>query len=273
MDTLLGVIQYVAGPLSRAAALLANLLAGIRRSPPNGADFMVAAFAVSVGLVGFFVAYWACWIHVRFDNFRLVVDRDQARAAGAARFCEILLEQSHQAIVVLRSGEQEPKYFADANIILQDCRSGKDGLVLAGALDTLVERGTPFQLLVETGSKRPVAIRGLTVGDRAVLYIREESDDGRKFREILNALPMPVRVRGGDILLEWTNGAFLKAVAVKPPEAAQAFKARGKRERPAPAAPPGRISKNGIGVSLCRRACPSHKHNAHHRRSRGRCCR
>lgn len=249
MDTVLGVIQYVAGPLARAASHLANFLAAMGHNPPNGADFLVAAFAVSVGLVGFFVAYWACWIHVRLDNFRLAVDRDQARAAGAARFCEILLEQSHQAIVVLRSGEQAPKYFADANVTLQDCRSGKDGSVLARALDILVERGTPFQLLVETGSKRPVAIRGLTVGDRAVLYIREEvvGDDGRKFREILNALPMPVRVRGGDIMLEWANGAFLKAVAVPSAQEAPVSKtARGKRG--ALAAAPNRVSKT---ASLC----------------------
>ncbi len=96
-------------------------------------------------------------------------------------------------------------------------------------LDHLFADGRPFNLLVKTMAGGHLEADGRAAGARAVLRLRDVAGhkrelmrildkhrqltrDIRSSRALLDALPMPVWLRGADGRIEWINQAYVKAV-------------------------------------------------------------
>lgn len=100
---------------------------------------------------------------------------------------------------------------------------------LKAALDALFADGRAFNLLVRTKAGTHLEADGRTASGRSVLRFRDAvghkhdlarildqqralTREIRAGRALLDALPMPVWLRGGDGKLDWVNAAYLKAV-------------------------------------------------------------
>jgi len=206
MQALTRILQFLAAPLVRAASALA--VAGHRPS-----DFAIAAFAVSAGLIGLVCSYWAAWAHARLANYRLAARQDRARSDGAIRFRDALLAGGRETVAVLGTDTKDNPPCVGGNGLLQAGMSGPDAARLAGALDGLLKNGTQFDLRVRTAAATAIAMRGGTIGRRAVVFLRElgSVDLDLDYRAVLDALPAPVWLRGQDLALRWGNRAFLAA--------------------------------------------------------------
>jgi signal transduction histidine kinase len=104
--------------------------------------------------------------------------------------------------------------------------SAKD---LKKGLDALFAEGRSFNLLLRTSAGAHVEADGRAAGGRAILRLRDLSDYKRELanlidqhrkltrdikadRSLLDALPMPVWLRGSDGRIEWVNRAYVTAV-------------------------------------------------------------
>ncbi len=100
---------------------------------------------------------------------------------------------------------------------------------LKSALDALFEHGRPFNLMLQTIAGGCLEADGRTAGGSAVLRFRDLSSLKRAYsqlleqqqgsvseigslRALLDALPMPVWLRGANARIQWANAAFVKAV-------------------------------------------------------------
>jgi signal transduction histidine kinase len=100
---------------------------------------------------------------------------------------------------------------------------------LKQGLDRLFAEGRPLNLLVKTTAGGHLEADGRAAGARAVLRLRDVAGykrdlvkvleqhqllarDIRSSRALLNALPMPVWLRGADGRIEWINTAYVRAV-------------------------------------------------------------
>jgi PAS domain-containing protein len=212
MHMLAQIIQYLAAPLVSASSALSPSLALAAHRPASAGDFTLAAFVVTVGVVALACVLWAAWIHARFGNYKLAVREEQTRANTAIRFRDAIMAASGQSIVVLGNGAKEPFSTGHGTALLQAGMSGADAVLLAGALDGLLKNGTSFELLART-SGNAIAVRGIPMGQRAALFLRDlgQADIDIDFRAAMDALPVPVWIRGRDLALRWANHAFLAA--------------------------------------------------------------
>ena len=100
---------------------------------------------------------------------------------------------------------------------------------LKAGLDTLFAVGRPFNLLLRTSAGGHVEADGRVSGGRAILRLRDVAGSRRDLarimdqhrqlardislsRALLNALPMPVWLRGADGRIAWVNKAYVTAV-------------------------------------------------------------
>jgi signal transduction histidine kinase len=100
---------------------------------------------------------------------------------------------------------------------------------LKSGLDTLFAMGRPFNLLLRTSGGGHVEADGRVAGGRAILRLRDVAGSRRDLarimdqhrqlardislsRALLNALPMPVWLRGADGRIAWVNKAYVTAV-------------------------------------------------------------
>ena len=100
---------------------------------------------------------------------------------------------------------------------------------LKAGLDTLFAVGRPFNLLLRTSAGGHVEADGRVSGGRAILRLRDVAGSRRDLarimdqhrqlardislsRALLNALPMPVWLRGPDGRISWVNKAYVTAV-------------------------------------------------------------
>ncbi len=103
---------------------------------------------------------------------------------------------------------------------------------LKPAIDDLFSTGRPFNLIVRTGEGGHLEAEGRTAGGRAVLRFRDVTGhrdevarilaqhqrlarEVRASRALLDALPIPVWLRGKDGRLTWVNAAYVRAVEAK----------------------------------------------------------
>ena len=213
MHWLVPLIQAVAAPLlPLMQALIPALAQAAHRNPANG-DGTVAAFALSTALIGSFCILWGCWMHVRLRNLRQAVEMDRATAEVVQSFREALLGGAIQGVVVLRGGDMDREYFGEGRALYESCMDNPLAGKVIRAIDGLVEEGTPFTLQLHTYEGN-LALRGLPVAGRAVLYIHRQLAAGNpeQYREILDALPIPVWTRGGANAIAWANRAFLSTL-------------------------------------------------------------
>jgi len=103
---------------------------------------------------------------------------------------------------------------------------------LKTALDALFSSGQPFNVIVRTVAGGHVEAEGRTAGGRAVLRFRDVAGhreevarigaehqrlarEVRASRALLDALPIPVWLRGKDGRLTWVNTAYVRAVEAR----------------------------------------------------------
>lgn len=215
--SVMSFVQNVSEPLLSAAQALAPAFAEAAHRPLLEGDLALAIFVVSTALVGFACIYWACWSHARFGNFRIAVQQERAHNAAALLFRDVLLNRSALAVAVLKTANKDAQFFGEAQMLLEGCRLGLDGPALHVAISGLADKGTAFALNARALDGRLVEVRGEPVGDRAAIYLQDRGKDDvtRKYREILDALPMPVWLRESDMSLGWANRAFLSAIATE----------------------------------------------------------
>jgi len=100
---------------------------------------------------------------------------------------------------------------------------------LKTGLDTLFAMGRPFNLLIRTVAGGHIEADGRVAGSRAILRLRDVAGSRRDLarimdqhrqlardislsRALMNALPMPVWLRGADGRIAWVNKAYVAAV-------------------------------------------------------------
>lgn len=213
MHTLAHFIQLLAAPLVALIAILAKALPLAAHRPPEKEDFTVAAFAVTAGLIGVASCVWAAWSHARLFNYRQRAESDKAAAASALRLRDSLLARGSEAIAVLGNGLKQPFSVRGGDALLQSAIAGPDRLPLSTKLDELLTSGKAFEFQARNDDDGRLAIRGLPIGRHVVVYMRDlkSIDLNLDYRLILEALPMPVWLRGDDLKLRWGNRAFLAA--------------------------------------------------------------
>jgi PAS domain-containing protein len=185
-----------------------------------------AAFTISTALIGGFCILWSCWMHVRIRNLRRAVATERAMAEVAQIFREALLGASVQGVAVLRGAEMEPQYFGEGRVLYESCLHCPQAAKMIRAIDGLVEDGTPFALTLRTNEGN-LGLRGKPVAGRATLFINRDAAAGNHecYREILDALPMPVWTRGAADAITWANRAFLTIMGLRDVEEAVAANA------------------------------------------------
>jgi PAS domain-containing protein len=217
MHVLGRIFATIVVPLVGLSSLLGPKLADLAQRAPLPIDYIMAAFIVSVGLVGVACAIWAVFEHRRFVELRRSVrfERSQSRAALCLR--DAIIEAGNESVVALGEDASAPLSFGGGSLKLQACLAGRDASALAQSVNVLLAEGSPFEIAVRTSANRTVITRGLPVGRRAVLYFRDEDPlvpSGVDFRGMLEALPIPVWLRRKDLSLRWANAAFLSAAGM-----------------------------------------------------------
>ncbi|HWY63436.1 MAG TPA: PAS-domain containing protein [Rhizomicrobium sp.] len=206
------LIAFHGAPLNSVATDLTGAFAAISRYAASTGVFPVALLAILAGMIWNVRAHEASWVYALLAALRTAVRRERFRKDQSIHFRNALLSKSRQAIVILGTDMT----FGDGNALLRQCVTGPDAVKVTDSLDALLKTGRFFELSARAANGGVIAIRGLPVGHRAVLYLQDEgaTDAMLHFREILDALPTPVWVRGSDLSLRWGNRAFLAAVGL-----------------------------------------------------------
>lgn len=172
----------------------------------------------------------------------LIADLDVLR--GSSDLAEMLLNSERQ-VVVTWSGRGEPIIEGDLTLAFEGNRTkpGAASFILAfgtwlvpadagaieAAIEALRERGAGFRLLVRTQSGRIVDAHGQALAGRALLRMRETTEEQRELAELrqtldetkrglialaslLDAIPHPVWRRNREGSLAWVNTAYVAAV-------------------------------------------------------------
>ena len=168
------------------------------------------SLALCAGMAGIFSSCWSLWLMARLRGLRRRTKLDMAAADLAKSFKKALLTGAAQGAVVLKVNGREQQYYGEGKALYDSCLAGPKSGKVAKAIASLIDDGTPFALSVPHG-QCSLILRGVPVGGRAVLYFHRDSacDDREHYREILEALPMPVWARRADNGMAWANKAFL----------------------------------------------------------------
>jgi PAS domain-containing protein len=211
MRTLVWLVEMLIAPLAAAADHVSRALALAAQRPLRPEDFVVAAFAISAGCIGFGSGVWAIWNHVRLGGLRLGARRGQVRDRAALEMFKALLESSRQNVVVLGKLNSDLLYFGRGSELLQASMEGPDAPRLATALNGLLSGEKSFEMAARRRDEDSIAIRGLKLGRHVVLFLEDGIETRVRYREILDALPIPLWIRRSDLTLSWGNAAFLKS--------------------------------------------------------------
>ena len=213
----------------------------------------VASVSVLGGLLAF--ATILSLLHIRERGRWTRREREQAAALDALRGAhdraEMLLNAERQ-IIVTWDARSEPVIEGDVGIAF-DGRpiSGAARRILAfgswllpsdagaieAAVETLRARGTGFRLSLRSQAGRSIEAHGQAVAGRALLRLRETSEERREIAELretldearrglaalaslLDAIPQPVWRRNREGGLAWVNMAYVAAIEAPSREAA-----------------------------------------------------
>lgn len=227
MHSLVPFIQTVAAPLVAAVDVLAPALAAADHRPFVQGNSIAASFAVSAGLIACLGIFLASWMRARLAVMKRSVRDEKARSRSELAFLEMLLNGGPQGLVVMKGAGRERLYFGEGKAIFGRLLDSPDAPRLVKAIDALTENGEDFHLCVRDTRNSSIALRGTAVGGRAVLYLCEQDlpEDGRKYVEILNSLPVPIWTRDAKMALDWANPAFLRSLGANDLDAALASNA------------------------------------------------
>ncbi|HSI42647.1 MAG TPA: ATP-binding protein [Xanthobacteraceae bacterium] len=232
----------LASPAPAGASDLLPRIAGALGALDRGALFGVALFA---GLLAFAVT--TAIVHVRF---RLKVLRREATAQAEIAHLDAEIEEARalllaepQLIVVWRDPARDPDVIGDPASFTGPVAPSRllafgswlapaSAHAIEAAVDALRRRGVGLNLGLVAQDGRHIEADGRPVGSAAVLRLREVSGvklevgrlteanrrletDAATLRALLDALPAPCWVRGGDGRLSWVNPAYAHAVEAR----------------------------------------------------------
>jgi PAS domain-containing protein len=221
------LIQALAAPWLAMANMLSPLLSNAADRPGVESDHTVAAFAVSVAVMGILCCWWTAWTHARLRAFQRHYRRETGRLEAILRFRGRLLAAGRHRILVMGDGLDSPISFGGASQLLAQCMKGPDARRLAEVLDELLRDGQTFELDVQIDGMKSIAVRGQPIGRRAVLFFEDARIEAQQldFQAILEALRIPIWIRNRDLSLRWANAAFLKLTQSTTVEMAQRLQA------------------------------------------------
>jgi PAS domain-containing protein len=176
----------------------------------DGASVLVTIAIWSV-VIGFICSSLAVWNYTRLVKARRHAQYDRQRALAVIRFRDAVLSASEEYAVSF-SNDPNPLPGADAaNALLKKAIEGPDAKFVASAVDELVREGTSFSLTAHCDDASNIAIRGKLVAGRAVVFAKsfEAADTTIEYAAVLDAMPVPIWVRGRDLALRWCNQAYL----------------------------------------------------------------
>jgi signal transduction histidine kinase len=168
-------------------------------------------------------ALWGLLSHHATLSLRRALKATSARARTMLALRDALLGGMREAIIVWGADFEDPISFGGGGDLLDICLAGPDATQLSEALDALAEHGTPFTLTARSTDGRGIKIRGRPTGGYAALFLEEEAraaGSETDFRAALDAIPVPVWLRGKDLALRFVNRAFLSASGAESVEAA-----------------------------------------------------
>ena len=254
-------VLVVAAPV----AALAEGAPSIEAKPMLGAmqTHNVAGLAVVLGLILFATILSLVYLRERVSWTRKerVYQDELAQLRGAHDRAEMLLHSERQVLVAW-AGRGEPAIVGDAGFAQdlrgqdlrgQDARgiqggsrhlltfgmwlTPQDAQLLEAAVAALRERGTGFRTNLRSLAGRFIEAQGQAVGGRALLRLRETTEERRELIELrhtldeakrgltalaglLDAIPQPVWHRSPDGALAFVNAAYAAAVEAPNREAA-----------------------------------------------------
>ncbi|HWC64040.1 MAG TPA: PAS-domain containing protein [Rhizomicrobium sp.] len=153
---------------------------------------------------------WSWWLSRRLAQVKLRQRMEKARNEAGIAFRDALLENGSQGLVVMESADEERRYFGDSKRLFGLILESAEAAQVEHGIETLRAHGAGFSAVTATPAGT-VAVCGMTVGARAVLYLNQQDGggDGRVCRDMLEQIPLPVWLRSEQKNLCWANRAFL----------------------------------------------------------------
>lgn len=198
--------------LEHATAALGDIIDHMMHGLQSG--LVLATILVTSALVFCLGCAWALFERLRASASHYRMSGSLARAQSEIRFREAMILACPQAVVVMGADMPTPLSYRGGSALLQECLAGPDSAALNNLVDALLESGTVFELSVRTERHPSVVVQGSVVGSRAAIFLRPEEGSPaleRDLKSLLEAMPVPVWIRGRDHSLTWANRAFLAA--------------------------------------------------------------
>ncbi len=176
------------------------------------ATVMTGAIALALA-----AALWAVAEQNSAGKLRRLLRTAAARMRAAIGERDALLSAGREALIVWGRDGGAPLAYSGAEAMLDSCLAGAEATELSKALDDLSERGTGFTLKAHNKDQRIITLRGRAVGGMAAVWMEPEAVAARRatdFREVLDALPLPVWLRDAALALIWGNRAYLGAIGI-----------------------------------------------------------
>jgi len=212
MHALVEILFNAFMTLEAWTATFGDLIDHMMRSLQSG--LVLATILVTSVLVFGLGCAWALFERLRASAAHYRMSGSLARAQSEIRFREAMILACPQAVVVMGADMPTPLSYRGGSALLQECLAGADSAALTNMVDALLEGGTVFEVRVRTERHPSVIVQGSVVGSRAAVFLRTEEGSPaleRDLKSLLEAMPMPVWIRGRDLSLTWANRAFLAA--------------------------------------------------------------
>jgi signal transduction histidine kinase len=197
-------------------------------------DTVLMAIVLASGALALAGALWALSEYQSTNHLRQALRGATARARTILSARDAWLSAARESLLVWGADMAEPLSFGEGAELMQACLSGPQALELSTALDALAANGAPFALTCATADASKVAVRGRPAGGYLTVFFEEggrEAIAPLDFRAALNALPLPVWIRGKDQALAFVNRAFLAAAGTTEEDALKANIAFDRSER------------------------------------------
>ena len=195
--------------------------AGLFTPPTDVALTATVIAAIALAIAG------ALWAFAESRNVGLLrknlrETRARARTLLAAR--DAIIAAGRESVLIMSPSFSELVSFGDGKRLLDLGLAGPEGTVLSAHLDALSREGVPFTLNVRGKGGEPLSVRGLAMSGMAALFLSIEQPQSATgdpdLRSVLDALPIPVWLRGKDMALSFVNRAFLAATGAPSADAA-----------------------------------------------------
>jgi signal transduction histidine kinase len=202
---------FAPGPAAAATALTTPL------GPLSSQIVVLSALAAGGVALGIAAGLWALAEQRISRRLRRSLRLTGSRTKAAVGERDALLGAGREPLVVWGRDGAGPYSYGGGEDLLQSCLKGPDALALSAAIDSLSDRGAPFQIPVTDAHGRKLIARGRAVGGMVAVWLEEPTvaAEAADYKAILNALPTPVWLRDKGLAVTWGNHAFLKGAGAR----------------------------------------------------------